>query len=109
MAEQSEWDITVEELKVLRDEGGEHVLVDVRETHEVEAVDIGGKHIPLGELAQRLAELDPDAHIVVHCKVGGRSARAVEIMRASGFGNAWNLQGGILAWIDRIDPSLPKY
>jgi adenylyltransferase/sulfurtransferase len=109
MAQQSEWDITVEELKVLRDESGEMVLVDVRETHEVEAVDIGGKHIPLGELPDRLDELDKDAHIVVHCKLGGRSAKAVEIMRASGFGNAWNLQGGIFAWIDRVDPSLPKY
>jgi adenylyltransferase/sulfurtransferase len=109
MAQQSEWDITVEELKVLRDEGGEHVLVDVRESHEVESVEIGGKHIPLGELAERLEELPKDAKIVVHCKLGGRSAKAVEIMRAEGFGDAWNLQGGIFAWIDRVDPSLPKY
>lgn len=108
MGQQSEWDITVEELKVLRDEEGDFVLVDVRETHEVEAVEIGGKHIPLGELAARLDELDKDAHIVVHCKSGGRSAKAVEILRGQGFGNAWNLQGGLLAWIDRIDPSLPK-
>ena len=109
MAQQSEWDITVEDLKVLRDEGGDFVLVDVRETHEVDAVNIGGHHIPLGELAARLEELDPGAHIVVHCKVGGRSAKAVQILRASGYDNAWNLNGGLFAWIDRIEPHLPKY
>ena len=49
------------------------------------------------------------SHLVVHCRSGGRSAKAVELLRASGFENAWNLQGGILAWIDRIDPSLTRY
>lgn len=108
MSKQSEWDITVEHLNELREQGAEFVLVDVREPAEYEKVNLGGRLIPLGQLASRIDEIEVEAHVVVHCKSGGRSAKAVEILRASGFGNAWNVQGGMLAWVERIDPSLPK-
>ena len=106
---QSQWDIPVEELARLREAGSSFTLLDVREPHEYAICNLGGTLIPLKSLPSRLSELDPAAHVVVHCRSGGRSAKAVELLRASGFGNAWNLQGGILAWIDRIDPSLTRY
>jgi molybdopterin/thiamine biosynthesis adenylyltransferase/rhodanese-related sulfurtransferase len=103
-------DITVKELKERMDRGDAPRLIDVREPHEYEICNIpGAELIPAGQLAQRLDEFDKNAEIVVHCKSGGRSGRAVEMMRAKGFTNARNLTGGILAWIDQIDPSLKKY
>jgi adenylyltransferase/sulfurtransferase len=109
VAVQSPWDISVEDLKRLRDDRTDFVLIDVREPHEYEVCDLGGELIPLGTLASRIPELDRSAHIVVHCRSGGRSANAVKALRGSGFENVWNLNGGILAWIDRIDPSLTRY
>jgi rhodanese-related sulfurtransferase len=107
--QQSEWDISVEDLKKLRDENSAHVLVDVREPSEYETCNLGGKSIPLGTLAGRLGELDPVSHVVAHCKLGDRGAKAVALLRQAGFENAWNLNGGIIAWIDRVDSSLKKY
>ncbi len=109
MAAQSPWDISVEELKKLRDEHADFTLLDVREPREVQICSLDGKLIPLGQLPGRLDELDRDAHIVVHCRSGGRSASAVKVLRGAGFANVWNLNGGILAWIERIDPSLTPY
>src|SRR2546422_1580310 len=109
MAVQSPWDISVEDLKKLRDEGADFALLDVREPRECEICHLDGKLIPLRSLAGHLDEFDHHTHIVVHCRSGGRSANAVKAMRAAGFDNVWNLSGGILAWIDRIDPSLTKY
>ena len=109
MPVQSPWDISVEDLKKLRDEGADFVLVDVREPHEVEICELGGRVIPLGQIADRVGELDPGAYVVVHCRSGGRSAKAVEFLRANGFENSWNVNGGILAWIERIDPTLTRY
>ncbi len=106
---QSPWDVPVEELKRLRDSGADFVLLDVREPREYAICHLDGKLLPLGSLPERIAELDRSAHVVVHCRSGARSAKAVELLRAAGFDNAWNVQGGILAWIDRIDPSLPRY
>lgn len=106
MPQQSEWDISVEDLKQLMDDEASFELIDVREDHEFEACNIAGTLIPLGTLESRLSELDPKAHTVVHCKSGGRSAHAVAILRGAGFENAWNVNGGMLAWIARIDPSL---
>jgi adenylyltransferase/sulfurtransferase len=108
-APQTPWDISVEDLKALRDQGAEFVLLDVRGENEFEICNLGGELVPLGELADRIGELDADAHVVVHCRSGARSAKAVELLRASGFDNAWNVQGGILAWIERIDPGLTRY
>jgi adenylyltransferase/sulfurtransferase len=109
VAVQSPWDISVEELRKLRDDGADFTLIDVREPHEYEICHLDGQLIPLGTLAGRLGELDRSSHIVVHCRTGGRSANAVKAMRNAGFANAWNVSGGILAWIDRIDPTLTRY
>ena len=109
MAKQSDWDISVEDLKKLRDDGADFVLIDVREPHEYEICHLDGQLLSLGQLAEKLGELDSDAHTVVHCRSGGRSAKAVAVMRGAGFSRVWNVNGGILAWIDRIDPSLTKY
>jgi len=67
------------------------------------------KLIPLGEIGKQLGELDPEADIVIHCKSGMRSARACGILRAAGFKRVRNMKGGILAWSDRVDRSVPKY
>ena len=109
MPQQSLWDISVEDLKKLRDDRADFVLIDVREPHEYEICHLDGELIPLGTLASRLGEFDRAAHIVVHCRSGGRSANAVKAMRGAGFANTWNVNGGILAWIERIDPSLTPY
>jgi adenylyltransferase/sulfurtransferase len=65
--------------------------------------------IPLGELPARLSELDSADEIVLHCKVGGRSAKALRILQEAGFRKLNNLQGGITSWSDEVDPSVPKY
>ena len=108
-----ESETTVEELKS-RIDGGDHPwILDVREPNEFQICRIPGSTlIPLGELPKRLAEIPQGANapdIVVHCKMGGRSAKAVTLMRDQGFVRVKNLKGGILAWIDRVDPSQPKY
>ena len=101
--------MTAAELKARMDVGKAPVLLDVREPWEAAICRIPHAIlIPLGELPQRLAELDPAADIVVHCKSGVRSARAVALLGERGF-RAANLAGGILNWINEIDPSLPRY
>lgn len=106
----SDMDITVKELKERMDRGDAPRLIDVREPHEHDICSIpGAELIPTAQFVQRLDEFDKDAEIVVHCKSGGRSGRAVEMMKARGFTNARNLTGGVLAWIDQIDPSQKKY
>jgi sulfur-carrier protein adenylyltransferase/sulfurtransferase len=101
---------TVEELKSRLDRGDDVYLLDVREPNEFQICRIGGATlIPLGELASRTAELDRDRDIVVHCKMGARSAKAVALLQERGFTRVSNLKGGILDWIDRIDPSQSKY
>ena len=102
-------EITVEELKAKLDKKEIFVLLDVREPHEHEFAQIpGSKLIPLGELPQRVGELDKAAKLIVHCRSGGRSGRAVQFLRAQGY-DATNVAGGILAWAERIDPSVPTY
>ena len=104
-------EMTVSDLKALRDAGNGPFVLDVREPDEYAAANIGGVLIPLGELPARLAELDAhrdDDVIVVHCRSGARSAQAVEALHGAGFTNAVNLKGGIHAWSDEIDSSLPK-
>jgi molybdopterin/thiamine biosynthesis adenylyltransferase/rhodanese-related sulfurtransferase/molybdopterin converting factor small subunit len=106
-------EITVDALKSALDRDEHPWILDVREPREFEICRIPGSTlIPLGELPKRLSEIPqgtdaPD--IVVHCKMGGRCAMAVALLRENGITNARNLTGGILAWIDRVDPSLPKY
>jgi molybdopterin/thiamine biosynthesis adenylyltransferase/rhodanese-related sulfurtransferase len=102
-------EITVQELKKRLDNGENLSVLDVREPHEYEVANIGARLIPLNELPERLAELDRDAPLAVHCKTGGRSARAVKLLQETGFQNAFNVEGGITAWSEEIDPSVPKY
>lgn len=102
-------EIPVEELKRRLDGGEDIFVLDVREPHEYQICNIHGHLIPLGDLPKRVHELDSSREIVVHCKSGARSAKAVDFLRQSGFKRASNLTGGILAWAERIDPSLPKY
>ncbi|MEE2636822.1 MAG: molybdopterin-synthase adenylyltransferase MoeB [Acidobacteriota bacterium] len=101
---------TVEELKARLDRNEQFLLLDVRETREFEICRIPGSVlIPLGELSTRLAEIEGNRDIVVHCKSGARSGKAVRLLQKAGYPGARNLKGGILAWIDQIDSSLPKY
>jgi adenylyltransferase/sulfurtransferase len=103
-------EITSTELKARLDRGDKLTLVDVREPNEYQINRIPGTVlIPLGEVPRRYAELDKEAEIVVHCKMGGRSAKAADFLRSVGFPRVLNLKGGILDWIDKVDPSQPKY
>ena len=103
-------EVTVEELKAKLDRGDGVVVLDVREPNEYQICRIAGSTlIPLGELPSRTAELDRDRELIVHCKMGGRSAKAVALLQERGFTRVRNLTGGILAWIDRVDPSQSKY
>jgi adenylyltransferase/sulfurtransferase len=106
----NEGEIDVTEVKAKLDRGDNFVLIDVREPHEHRICNIpAAKLIPLGEFAKHLGEFDPAADIVIHCKSGMRSAKACGIMRQAGFQNVRNMVGGILAWSDKVDPSVPKY
>ena len=105
-------EIGVQDLKEKLEAGERVAVLDVREPHEYEVANLeaqGAKLIPLGELPERLAELNQNDEIAVHCKTGGRSARAVKILQNAGFGNVYNVEGGITAWSEEIDPSIPKY
>lgn len=86
------------------------VLVDVREPHEVDIGRIpGGRLVPLGEIAARAHELPQNEDLVLYCRSGVRSAKGVRLLQALGFRRVWSLDGGILAWADDVDPSVPKY
>jgi adenylyltransferase/sulfurtransferase len=106
----SEWEIDPTEVKTKLDRGDHFVLVDVREPHEYQICKIpNAKLIPLGEVPKRVHELDSADEIVAHCRSGIRSAKAVDFLRQAGFRKVKNMRGGILAWSDRVDPSVPKY
>jgi adenylyltransferase/sulfurtransferase len=98
------------ELKDKIARGDKFVLLDVREPHEYQIARIPGSIlIPLGDLPKRLNELDRNADIVAQCKSGGRSQKAVDLLKQSGFQNVRNMTGGITAWSDKVDPTVPKY
>ena len=103
--------VAVEELKARIDAGTAPFILDVREPHEYAIVNIGAPQIPVGVLPDRISDIPvpKDAEIIVHCKSGARSQKASLALKAAGFTNVSNLAGGILAWADRIDKSLPKY
>ncbi len=104
------WDITATELNE-KLKCGEHIhLIDVREPHELEISHIEGADLfPLGQLASRLSELDSAEEMVVFCKSGSRSARALELLNSAGFRKVKNLKGGINSWVKEVDPSQPVY
>ncbi|MCC7439325.1 MAG: molybdopterin-synthase adenylyltransferase MoeB [Armatimonadetes bacterium] len=102
-------EITVEQLAELRSSGTPHTLIDVREPHEYDLCNLGGALIPLGEIPARYSEIPREGRVVIHCRSGARSGKAVEYLQSLGYSNLENLAGGILAWSDRVDPSVPKY
>jgi len=102
-------EIEPEELKRKLDAGEDIFILDVREPHEYQICNLRGYLIPLGELPKRVHELDSARTIVSHCRSGKRSAEAVDFLRKAGFRKVWNLKGGILAWSEKVDPSVPKY
>ena len=104
-------EISATELKERLDRGDDLQIIDVREANEVAVAKLPNSiHIPLAQVLNRMSEIDPNRETVVHCKMGGRSARAIEALKRSGFeGNLMNLKGGITAWSNDVDPSVPKY
>jgi adenylyltransferase/sulfurtransferase len=103
-------EITSLELKARMDRGEKLRIIDVREPNEYQINRIPGSElIPLGDVPKRYRELNPDEELIVHCKMGGRSAKAADFLRSAGFKRVLNLKGGILDWVDKVDPSQPKY
>lgn len=104
-------EITALELKARLDAGDDIQLIDVRQPDEYAFAKIeGAKLIPLGEIIARMGEIDDTRDTVIHCKMGGRSARAIEALQQHGFtGKLSNLVGGITAWSNDVDSSVPKY
>lgn len=101
---------TVEELKIMMDENVDFQLIDVREPHEYDICHINGLLIPMGEIPDNLDKIAKDKPVVIHCRSGARSGRICDYLEENyGYSNLYNLQGGILAWADKIDTSLPKY
>jgi adenylyltransferase/sulfurtransferase len=104
-------EITATELKARLDKGDDLQIIDVREPNEYEAARLeGSKLIPLAQVVNRKDEIDESRETVVHCKMGGRSAKAIEALQRAGFaGRLLNLKGGITAWSNDVDPSVKKY
>ena len=110
--EAADWELTVTDLKAKLDRGEPLTIIDVRDPHEWQICNLetyGSKLIPLGQFAARMSELNSDDDIVVHCKMGGRSADAYRMLQQAGFKRIKNLKGGITAWADQVDPTVPKY
>lgn len=103
-------EISVEELKQWMDEKRDFQLIDVREAHEFETCNLNGKLIPMGDIPTSFQMIDTEKPVVIHCRSGARSANAIRFLQQSyQMSNLLNLKGGILAWADRIDSSMPKY
>ncbi|MGB0166754.1 MAG: rhodanese-like domain-containing protein [Luteibaculum sp.] len=102
--------ISVQELKQKLDKQEDIQVIDVREADELEICTIGAEHIPMGELAQNPDKISADKEVIIHCRSGGRSGQVIQFLEEKhGFKNLYNLEGGILAWIREIDPSLTAY
>jgi adenylyltransferase/sulfurtransferase len=101
-------EITVLELKRMRDQGESYQLIDVREPHEYESANIGGELIPMGSVPEKLEQLRKDIPLIIQCRSGARSGNVTQFLEKQGFQNAFNLKGGILAWIEQVDPALGK-
>jgi rhodanese-related sulfurtransferase len=102
-------EISPGQLKELLENKAEIQLIDVREPHEVAIVTLGGEQIPMGEIAHNLDKISKDNQVIIYCKSGKRSAAIVHFLEQQGYGNVFNLRGGILGYADEIDPSLTKY
>ncbi len=102
-------EISVLDLKKMREENMPHQLIDVREPMEYDMVNIRGELIPMGSVPDNLDIIKKDIPVVIQCKSGARSGNITKYLMQQGFENVHNLTGGILAWIDQVDPSLSKY
>ena len=102
-------EITVSELKQLQDDKANFQLIDVREEHELEICEIGGEHIPMGEVMDNLDKISKDKKVIIHCRSGARSGAICNALESEGFTNVYNLRGGIIAYANEIDDSLTKY
>jgi rhodanese-related sulfurtransferase len=102
-------EVTVTELKQLMDSKADFQLIDVREPHEADIAEIGGELIPMGEVMTNLDRISKDKQVIVHCRSGARSGTIAKALESQGYNNVYNLKGGILAWANEIDPSVPKY
>jgi len=102
--------MTPSQYQARREAGDALLLVDVREAWELDVANVPGTvHIPMGDIPRCLAELDPDAQMVILCRSGARSGQVASFLQQKGYQAVWNLKGGILAWSDEIDPNIPKY
>lgn len=103
-------EVTVQELKELKDSGADFQLIDVREPHEFDICDLGGELIPQGEIPASVDKIDRNKKVIIHCRSGARSGNMVQWLEKNhGFTNLYNLKGGILAWAKEIDPEMPTY
>ena len=102
-------EITVSELKDLKDKKADFQLIDVREEHELEICEIGGQHIPMGDVMDNLDKISKDKKVVIHCRSGARSGAICQALETQGYNNVYNLKGGIIAWANEIDPAVTKY
>lgn len=111
-ASADDWEITPTQLKARLERGDKLTIIDVREVHEWQICNLehhGSTLIPLGEFPSRVGELNSDEEIVLQCKLGGRSAKAYNVLKEAGFTNILNLKGGIIAWADEVDATIAKY
>ena len=102
-------EITVSELKQLKDNKDDFQLIDVREEHELEICEIGGEHIPMGDVMDNLDKISKTKQVIIHCRSGARSGAICNALEAEGYNNVYNLKGGIIGWANEIDDSLTKY
>ncbi len=102
-------EITVSELKKLKDENADVQLIDIREDYEIEIAEMGGEHIPMGDVMDNLDKISRTKQVVVHCRTGARSAAICNALEKEGYKNVYNLKGGIIAWADEIDDTIMKY
>jgi rhodanese-related sulfurtransferase len=103
-------EITVAELKKMKDNNEDFQLIDVREPHEAEIAQIGGELIPMGEVMSNLDKISRDKKVVIHCRSGARSGAVVQALeREQNYTNLYNLKGGIIAWANEIDTTVTKY
>lgn len=102
-------EITVSELKKLRDENADIQLIDIREDYEIEIAEMGGEHILMSEVMENLDKISKTKQVIVHCRTGARSAAICNSLERAGYKNIYNLKGGIIAWANEIDPTLTTY
>lgn len=97
-------EISVQELSEILEKDPSTILIDVREQDEFEDVNLSGRLIPMSEIEERFAEIPKDAPVYIHCRSGKRSRTAIEFLKSKGYSNCFNVAGGILAWLNEVDP-----